>query len=394
MGPIYVRKRIFIVEATYGTFYAAAYLPVACFLTFLSLWLRDKGLNEQQIGLLMAAGAVPRLIVNPLAGHMADLFSDAKAVLRFTAAMALVSSLVFLIADSPTSAAASFLILTCFSVTIVPLGDALTINRMRKRGLDYGRVRRWGSISIIVMAIFCGLLVEFLSISVFPLLLCISFAAVLGAVVLLPRTAGSEKMKARRVGLKRTLWGKFAILVFSGGLVQATHAPFNTYATLYWLDNGINPLLISVLWAIGISSEIIVFTTLHRLSKTLSPSGMILLGACVAAIRWSWLVLDGSLPTAIGVQVLQGHSLAATQTGVARYIADNFDQSVSATITSSYAMVSMGAIQSLLLLACSFLYSSASGNQFVLTACAAVAGAAICTYHIRSTNPRHPDHQT
>src|SRR5436190_19624066 len=46
---------------------------IAAFFPFLALYLRDfHGLDESQIGLVLACTAVARMLANPIWGHMAD----------------------------------------------------------------------------------------------------------------------------------------------------------------------------------------------------------------------------------------------------------------------------------------------------------------------------------
>lgn len=45
---------------------------IAAFFPFLALYLDGKGLTESDIGLVIAAMAVARIVLNPLWGHLAD----------------------------------------------------------------------------------------------------------------------------------------------------------------------------------------------------------------------------------------------------------------------------------------------------------------------------------
>jgi PPP family 3-phenylpropionic acid transporter len=43
---------------------------------------------------------------------------------------------------------------------LMPLGDSITLAAVRERGIDYGRVRVWGSVSFIIAAMASGALLS------------------------------------------------------------------------------------------------------------------------------------------------------------------------------------------------------------------------------------------
>jgi MFS family permease len=45
---------------------------VACFFPFFALFLKDRGLDEREIGLVVSVMAFARVILNPGMGHLAD----------------------------------------------------------------------------------------------------------------------------------------------------------------------------------------------------------------------------------------------------------------------------------------------------------------------------------
>ena len=47
-----------------------------------------------------------------------------------------------------------------FQAPIGPLGDSLTLMNARRIGVDYGRVRLWGSVSFIVTVFLAGVMLE------------------------------------------------------------------------------------------------------------------------------------------------------------------------------------------------------------------------------------------
>jgi MFS transporter, PPP family, 3-phenylpropionic acid transporter len=132
-------------------FYAAAFLLVGIQLPFWPVWLSERGLDAREIGLVLAAPLWLKAASNPVAGALADRLGR-KRVIVTLALVALVGYALFL----PRSGfwfylGLSLLTAGCFSALLL-LGDNIAITLAYARGLDYGRVRLWGSGTFIAAA--------------------------------------------------------------------------------------------------------------------------------------------------------------------------------------------------------------------------------------------------
>ena len=67
---------------------------IAAFFPFLALYLDGKGLTESGIGLVIAAMAVARIVLNPLWGHLADATIGRRTSLQIGAFLSAVFGLV------------------------------------------------------------------------------------------------------------------------------------------------------------------------------------------------------------------------------------------------------------------------------------------------------------
>ncbi len=72
---------------------------IAAFFPFLALYLDGQGLSESGIGLVIAAMAVPRIVSNPLWGHLADATIGRRTSLQIGAILSAVFALVLAGAD-------------------------------------------------------------------------------------------------------------------------------------------------------------------------------------------------------------------------------------------------------------------------------------------------------
>src|SRR5260221_2288619 len=77
-------------------FYAAVFLLAGIQLPFWPVWLAGRGLGVSEIGLVLAAALWIKVIVNPLAGLLADRTGRRRGVMNFLAATNLAGLLLLL----------------------------------------------------------------------------------------------------------------------------------------------------------------------------------------------------------------------------------------------------------------------------------------------------------
>jgi MFS transporter, PPP family, 3-phenylpropionic acid transporter len=133
-------------------FYGAAFAAVGVHLPFWPVWLEAQGLFAAEIGLVLAAAFWPRVVTNLLIAYQADRLGRRKPLMVGLAAAALVGTALFALAAELWS----FLLLSALSgacwAAIGPLGEALALQELARRGISYGRVRLWGSLTFVLAA--------------------------------------------------------------------------------------------------------------------------------------------------------------------------------------------------------------------------------------------------
>src|SRR5207248_2195884 len=146
------------IRARLGAFYAASFLVVGIQTPFWPVWLAGRGLDAQEIAALFAAGIWAKVAATPLIGAAADRLGNRRGVM---AALATVACLAYA-ALWPEWGFWGLLWLNLVAgvaqSALMPLGDSITLAAVRGSGLDYGRIRIWGSLSFIVAAIGSGAL--------------------------------------------------------------------------------------------------------------------------------------------------------------------------------------------------------------------------------------------
>jgi len=134
-------------------FNAAAFLVIGVQLPFWPVWLAGHGLDPQQIAAVFAAAIWAKVIATPAIGALADRIGHRRAVMAGLAGIACLAYAALWPVRGLWPLLALNLVAGVAQSALLPLGDAVTLAAVRERGLDYGRIRVWGSLSFVLASI-------------------------------------------------------------------------------------------------------------------------------------------------------------------------------------------------------------------------------------------------
>ena len=135
---------------------------VAAFFPFLALYLRDfHGLDESQIGLVLACTALARMLANPVWGHMADTRIGRLTALQVGLAGSAAAAFLLNAAAAVPAVAALMVVQAAFMVASWPNIDAIALEHLGDaRMSDYGRFRAWTSTTYAIGCLLFGAILQ------------------------------------------------------------------------------------------------------------------------------------------------------------------------------------------------------------------------------------------
>jgi len=142
------RPRVRDASAVQGLFLTVG-LAIAAFFPFLALYLRDAhGLDESQIGLVLAFTAAARMVANPLWGHLSDTRIGRLTALQIGLAGSAAAAFSMNAAAALPAITLLMVVQALFMVAQWPNIDAIALEHLGEdRISDYGRIRGWTSLS-------------------------------------------------------------------------------------------------------------------------------------------------------------------------------------------------------------------------------------------------------
>jgi PPP family 3-phenylpropionic acid transporter len=358
-------------------FYAASYVLLGVHLPFFPVWLQASGFDAGQVGAILAATALLRVISVPVATGAADGRLGLRTAI-VTSAMATALGFTALGLVSGPWLIVALTVFTAFvHVPSAALLDAYTLRGLRARGAAYGPVRLWGSIFFILANLGAGIAFDLIDTRNLIWLIAVPAIAAAGiSLMLMPqppsaiRSAGSEP--------DRPLWRnpRFVAIVVAASLIQSSHAVYYGFSTIAWKAAGFDGVSIGALWALGVAAEILLFALSGRLPARFGPIPLLMLGGAGAVIRWAGLAFDPIGWTLPLLQLLHALSFGATHLGAVAFVAHVAPEGRSAT-AQGYFSVMQGITLSASMLLAGLAFEAVGVASYGAMAAIALMGTAI-----------------
>jgi PPP family 3-phenylpropionic acid transporter len=202
----------------------------------------------------------------------------------------------------------------------LPFVEAIALDRLSKE--EYGKVRLWGSIGFIAVALLLGNTINNPYQTLYYLISISIFTTIFGILI-----AKFDNLKDENINDNRS----FSILKhlpfwISIFLMQVSFGGFYNFFTIYELEQGIEIEIISILWSFGVICEIIMLYFQGKfLQKHLIK--IIKISIIITSIRWLLLYLYPSNIYILFIsQSLHAFSFALYHTAVITYIFSLYPQ--------------------------------------------------------------------
>ena len=330
-------------------YYLSAYLSVAVTVTYLPIWLNEKGISDAQIGLINTVPMFALLLTSVFFGRIADRAPDWKLAIMIGTAVAAVFSLLLGFADG------FWLILVVWTLSILPAGlaspvaDAATMRMSLRRGFSFGTTRAWGTVGFMLMCFVTGYVVQWRGSSAFVWLFAGACFVRFAMAWLLPpmRDADAERNMSGGRLLSRRLIESFEpwvlLPIVAGAILFANHMVMNAFSSLVWKEQGISGPVIGTLIAIGGAAEAATMFGWHRINLRFSARHLILVGGVAAVLRWAVMALSPPVWVLVILQIGQGITFTFAYLGCLYFITKRTEESVAAEAQSLFGVLQQAA---------------------------------------------------
>jgi PPP family 3-phenylpropionic acid transporter len=373
-----------------GFLYAALFLVIGCYLPYMPVWLSWRTLSADQIAILLATPLYIRIVFTPVISFVADLLGNRRGIVIALAWGSLGSFALLWVSDGFWQMMLAIALLAVNWTTIMPLVETIAISGIRKSGLDYGRVRLWGSLTFIGASLAAGIVIQFRDAGTVLPMLMTATALLIFAAYLVPRDVEPKRQGSpvRRLRLRHAFAlaraPLFLLFLLAAAMIQGSHALLYAFGSLHWRAQGFSGGTIGALWSIGVIAEVALFAVSGRLVSYVGSTRLMVLAGGAAVVRWAVLALDPPLLATGLVQTLHALSFGATHLAAIHFLTHAVPEDRSATAQGLYAAVVAGLVLGSVTIACGPLYEAYGGQAYaamVLLAGIGTAAAALLGCH-------------
>jgi PPP family 3-phenylpropionic acid transporter len=361
-------------------FFCAPLMVNGIALLYLPAFLRDLGMTDVEIGIIVSLPFLLRMIGMPIGTALADRVSDRALVMIWSAAVSLVSALLMFFAHSFWPIVLFYSIQSLFYAPFVPIAEAILVSGVRRWGFDYGFLRMWGSIAFVVSTLLGGWLLELYGGTMVLPAMAVFFVLTTLVAIAAPRLGRSKPVEKSgtigRAAGRSPFWRTDFLLVITGAaIVQGSHGLLFGFATIYWTARGISGVQISFLWTSAVVAEILLFFVSGRYLARFSHLHLVLFGCLVAVLRWALFpVIDGFWSYLL-LQANHAFTFAIIHVGIQRFLMERIGEERGASAQGFYQFfISVFTVATSW--ASGFIYQAFGVQGFYIMALIAAAGVA------------------
>lgn len=339
--------------------YAAIYLHYGVYGVFMPLWFQHKGMSSQQIGTLLALPVLLRILFVAPVTALADRLRRVREVLF--ACVAMTAALVLAL-QAVNGYVALLVFFTLFAMSWDPLpilADGYASAAVRAQGLDFGRMRLWGTIALVGVSMTGGKLLDRVGVESVPVMTCGLLLIPLLVIPFLPpdRLFG-ESDRAAPGEWRSIIRDKEAMLVLIGiAIVMGSNGLLLGFGAIQWSAKGISNGNIGLLYAVAAVSEVTFFIFAQSLLGKRTELWLLVCGAAVTILRWLGMATDPSMGFLVALALLQGPAGSTVIAGGILYIARRFPTHLIATANGVNAVLA-GVAASAVMFAAGYLWAS------------------------------------
>ena len=321
--------------------YCAPMMVNGIALLYLPAYLKDLGMTDVEIGIIVSLPFLLRMIGMPIGTALADRVSDRAVVIIWSAVVSLVSAVLMFFAHSFWPVILFYSVQSLVYAPFVPIAESILVSGVRRWGFDYGVLRMWPSVAFVVATLLGGVLLDVYGGAMVLPAMALFFVFMLFVAIACPRLGRHEPVaRSEALGAaagKNPFWRPDFLLVITGAaLVQGSHGLLFGFATNYWTAVGISGIEVSLLWTSGVVAEIVLFLVSGRYLTRFGHLQLVLFGCLVAVLRWTLFPLVADFWSYLALQATHAFTFAIIHVGIQRFLMDRIGDERGASAQGFY----------------------------------------------------------
>lgn len=344
-----------------------------------ALYYKHMGLSGIQTSLLMAMMPTLLFISQPLFGPLTDRSGHRGRMLSYMLLAVGGTGLLLGAGTSFLTLLPAVMLWGFFWGPMVPIADSVALGEAVRTGSSFPMIRLWGSIGFLIVTVLAGRLWTVVDLRwAFPAYALLNVVAWQFARRLPAEAAATRKPNFRELG--RLLRDPLLLgLLLASGLIQAANASHAIFFTVHMASVGGSSGTAGLGWGFSALMEVPVMMVLGRLTRRTGPLPLLAFGSAMYALRWYLVSLATSPGMLVGLQGLQGLTMAIFMPTAVILIGELLPDELRTTGQSVLGLVNGGIATLLGTLAAGRMVDMAgTAGLYRMISYVAAAGAVVC----------------
>jgi len=325
-------------------------------LPYFNLYLYHLGMTSFQIGVVTALIPLVRVFASPFWGYIADRY-DGKG--KLGTGLWIVSTLIFSLLFFSESFFHVTMVMTAFTFfwsPTLPVAEASAMEVARARGIDYGRMRLWGTVGFIGFSWLTGIILDKVNIIAVLWGLLILLISNIFVSTTIPAAKSSGPHIPFKKRLSHILRREVIIFLFIAMMMLVGHSTYYCFFSIYLESLGYSRGMIGALWALGPLGEVLVMFFSGAIMNKFGTVKVLAFSFLMAIVRWTLYASTSSVPFLVIGQTLHAFTFGAFHIASVRYVEKLFPESMRNTAQALYSSATYGMGLVLGTVACGLLY--------------------------------------
>lgn len=271
-------------KSIFSAFYFLIFFAWGAYYPLISQYYKRIGMTGEQIGTALAAGTIVAIISQPIWGYLSDKKGLHKQNLVIMTIGLILTTAVMPISKDYVFITISVIVLNIFQSGTTPVVDSIVTGT----GLDYGKVRLWGSIGFAVAALISGILTDVVSIYVIFALYSVSCIGVLFSLrhMDMPKVCIHSNKRSDPFFFIRNK--EFLLVLVCAFLLYGTLNTQNTYFGILYEKLGGTMSGVGVAMLLFAISEVPLLRVTGKLILKFGAWTLMLISGIITCSRWYW----------------------------------------------------------------------------------------------------------
>ena len=301
------------------------FASLSSWMPIFNLWLKDCGLNGNQIGFIAAIPWLSMLFVQPLWGIIADKYGK-LVCLRISVIVAAILFFIFPIAGTGITVIAGMtLVLSLFNNPVLPLLDSLALDQVEgKKNISYSNIRFWGAPGYGLGAMLTGWLIPDFGVKVaFYTSAGFLILALLSLQRVIPVSAKNRGIDLEFKNLNQILTNKILLFfLFVIAVVSIGQSAITFFLTLYMREIGATPEITGTAIGVQAFSELPFYFIAAWLLTRMKPGKVVLIAIVATAVRMFLYSINNNPNMVVFIETMNGMTWTLLWIASVEYIND------------------------------------------------------------------------